>query len=88
VAARRPFVGTRVDGTPEIIRDGKNGFLVPPGDPAALARALARGLDERPVDPEDERRVLAWDARALIAAQEALYADLVGQRAPHPRSPA
>jgi glycosyltransferase involved in cell wall biosynthesis len=30
-----------VGGNPELIRDGENGFLVPYGDPAALAEKLA-----------------------------------------------
>jgi glycosyltransferase involved in cell wall biosynthesis len=39
-AAGRPVVATAVDGTPEVVVDGQTGRLVPPGDPAALARAL------------------------------------------------
>jgi glycosyltransferase involved in cell wall biosynthesis len=42
----RPVVATAVDGTPEIVRDGETGILVPPSDPEALARALARILDD------------------------------------------
>jgi glycosyltransferase involved in cell wall biosynthesis len=42
----RPVVATAVDGTPEIVRDGETGFLVPPRDPEALAGALARVLDD------------------------------------------
>jgi glycosyltransferase involved in cell wall biosynthesis len=32
-----------VDGTPEVIREGRTGRLVPPREPAALSRAL-RGM--------------------------------------------
>jgi glycosyltransferase involved in cell wall biosynthesis len=35
-------VGTRVDGITEIIKDGANGFLVPPADSESLARCLHR----------------------------------------------
>ena len=36
-----PVVATDLGGTPELIRHGTDGFLVPPDDPAALAAALA-----------------------------------------------
>ena len=41
-ACGRPLVATDVPGCREIVRPGETGFLVPPGDPAALAVALAR----------------------------------------------
>jgi len=39
-AMGRPMVATDVDGTAEVVLDGVTGLLVPPGDPAPLARAL------------------------------------------------
>jgi D-inositol-3-phosphate glycosyltransferase len=36
----RPVIASRVGGLPEIIEEGKNGLLVPPDDPDALARAV------------------------------------------------
>jgi glycosyltransferase involved in cell wall biosynthesis len=41
-AAGLPLVATDVPGCREVVRDGKNGLLVPPRDAAALAAALAR----------------------------------------------
>lgn len=35
-----PVIATRLAGAPEVIDDGVNGLLVPPGDAGALARAL------------------------------------------------
>jgi glycosyltransferase involved in cell wall biosynthesis len=37
-----PVVATRLAGAPEVIEDGVNGLLVPPGEAHALARALSR----------------------------------------------
>ncbi len=43
-----PVIATAVGGVPEVVRDGENGLLVPPGDPVALGVAIARffGDDE------------------------------------------
>src|SRR5205823_5487681 len=40
-----PVIATSIGGTPELVRQGTDGFLVPPDDPAALARALQDVLD-------------------------------------------
>lgn len=37
-----PVVASRTGGTPELVKDGVNGLLVPPGDSEELARALER----------------------------------------------
>ncbi len=42
----KPIVSTDVGGIAEWLRDGENGLLVPPGDPAALAAALRRLLGD------------------------------------------
>jgi glycosyltransferase involved in cell wall biosynthesis len=44
LAVGTPVVATAVGGVPEIVKDGENGLLVPPGSPAALAAALRRLL--------------------------------------------
>ena len=47
MAAGRPIIASAVGATPELIEDGVHGLLVPPGDDAALAAAMARLLDDR-----------------------------------------
>ncbi len=41
LAAQRPAVATRVGGTPDVVRDGVDGFLVDSADPGELADRLA-----------------------------------------------
>jgi glycosyltransferase involved in cell wall biosynthesis len=64
MAAGRPSVATAVGGTPEVMRDGETGWLVPPASPRALADALAQALDG---SGEAERRGRA--ARACVLAE-------------------
>jgi glycosyltransferase involved in cell wall biosynthesis len=45
MAAAKPVVASRVGGLNEIVVDGETGLLVPPEDPAALASAIERLLD-------------------------------------------
>lgn len=42
-------VATRVSGHPEVIEDGVNGLLVPLDDPAAMANAALRVLEDEPL---------------------------------------
>lgn len=58
----RPVAGTRVGGTPEVVRDGVTGVLVPPEDPEALAGALGALL-------ADPARRVALGERAAAAAR-------------------
>jgi glycosyltransferase involved in cell wall biosynthesis len=46
MARRRPVVATTVGGIPEVITSGVDGLLVPPEDPAALASAIERLLND------------------------------------------
>jgi glycosyltransferase involved in cell wall biosynthesis len=46
-AAARPVVGTLVGGVADVINDGHTGFLVPPGDPHAVAERVLFLLNNR-----------------------------------------
>ncbi|MFI5285927.1 MAG: glycosyltransferase family 4 protein, partial [Candidatus Dormibacteria bacterium] len=96
MAAGRPVVASSVAGIPEQVVDGVTGRLVPPGDSAALAEALAHVLGDA-----RERTAMGKAARAryeatytpqrFVDAYRRLYASLLerqrprGSRAPHGR---
>lgn len=48
MALRRPVVATSVGAIPELIEEGRTGFLVSPRDSAALAGAMERLMDTAP----------------------------------------
>jgi len=81
MATGLPVVATAVGGTRELVDDGATGTLVPPYDPAALAEALLRYLDQ----PERiaahgraarTRAIAELDVRTTVARYEALYSEL------------
>ena len=57
-----PVIATAVGGVPEVVRDGENGLLIAPGDPAALAAAISRFFGDR-----DLRERLAASAPASVS---------------------
>ena len=77
MAAGLPVVASDVGGVGELVVDGETGLLVPPGDPARLAQALARVLDDRALR---ERLGTAGRARARerfdLGALRAAHLDL------------
>lgn len=73
----RPVVTTRVGGLPEFVEEGKTGFMVPPENPEALARAVVRFFRE--ADPAAmaaaiaaRRQETSWER--MVAAIEELAA--------------
>ncbi|MGH8796772.1 MAG: glycosyltransferase, partial [Caldimonas sp.] len=50
MALRRPVISTYVAGIPELVRDGKEGWLVPAGDVEALASAMQACLAMNPAE--------------------------------------
>lgn len=62
MAHGRPVVGSTVGGIPEMVRDGCEGLLVPPGDERALASALRRLVEDA-----DLRASLGANARRRVA---------------------
>ena len=46
LAVGTPVLASRVGGVAEVVRDGENGLLFPPGDAPALAQAIRRYFDD------------------------------------------
>ena len=66
-----PILATAFAGTPEFITSGEHGLLVPPGDPASLARALQALARDAPL-----RRRIAGAARARLVRDFSVEAGL------------
>jgi glycosyltransferase involved in cell wall biosynthesis len=79
-----PVVATAVDGTREIVDDGVDGRLAPPGDVEALARRVAGLLSgEEVLNPlfKRDRLLREFDQREMVRAQERLYEELIARKA-------
>jgi glycosyltransferase involved in cell wall biosynthesis len=81
-----PVVSTPVSGVPEILTDGQTGWLVPPDDPAALAKRLeiliARGTDQTVMVAARDVVQSRFGAGRDIAMLDRLLLGAVGQAEP------
>ena len=71
----KPVIITRVGGLPEVVPDGKTGFVVDPRDPEALAAAILRFYREKREksfveNVRAEKQKYSWDR--MVEAIEAL----------------
>lgn len=83
MAAERPVISSAIGGTDELIDDGRDGLLVPPGDVKGLVSALRQLIDDASL-----RAVFAARARerverdftpaAMTQRVEATYRELCG----------
>ena len=73
----RAIVATRMGGVPEVVEDGREALLVPPGDPAALAEAIGRLLgsaqERRRLGQAAERRAATLNEVEVYGRLDAIY---------------
>jgi phosphatidyl-myo-inositol alpha-mannosyltransferase len=81
MAARTTVVASDIPGYRSVITDGSNGVLVPSGEPAVLATAIADVLADddrrRALVEEGSRTALAHDWPEVAARVRAVYAEAV-----------
>jgi glycosyltransferase involved in cell wall biosynthesis len=86
MAAGLPIVATAVDGNAEVVADGVNGFLTPPGDPGAMADALLRLLEDRALSTQmgeaGRASVREFDASKMVSDIATLYGSLLAEEQP------
>ncbi len=83
MARGRAVVASGVGGVPEVVVDGVNGLLVPPGDPEVLTQALGR-LCRAPAErellgeeaAETVRSTYTWER--VVEGFEAVYDEVLG----------
>jgi len=82
-AAGVPIVAARAGGIPEVVREGINGLLVPPGDPTSLAGAVLRVLEAPLLSARlrEGGRALAreeFSVGAMVRGNLAVYREVLG----------
>jgi glycosyltransferase involved in cell wall biosynthesis len=82
MAAGLPVVSTRVEGIPQVVRDGQDGLLVEPGNARELAQALtviARGerLTDAMGDSGRERQRTNFSDESMAAQVAAVYREVL-----------
>ncbi|HKX22099.1 MAG TPA: glycosyltransferase, partial [Rhizorhapis sp.] len=83
MAQGRLVAASSVGGHRELIQDGVTGTLFPPGDPEAMAEALAALLEDRSIWEERRRAARAFVERdrnwlSNISRYEPVYQKLLG----------
>jgi glycosyltransferase involved in cell wall biosynthesis len=80
LAAGRPVIATAVEGLVDVVDDGVNGILIPPGNEDALAEALAQLLANarlrQSMGVQARNSAIKFDAKLLVHRNQQVYAAL------------
>lgn len=87
MASGLPVIATAVGGNDELVVDGETGYLVPPGDPAAIASRLAHYLRHPDVAVRHgraarERVLREFSLETMVAGYRRLYLESVAAAEP------
>jgi glycosyltransferase involved in cell wall biosynthesis len=84
MSAGLAVVGTKVDGGPEAVIDGQNGYLVPPRDFEAIARRVVELLKDdarrESMGKRGSEMAAEWDIHKMVRDQEELYQKLLKEK--------
>jgi len=81
MACAVPVIASAAGGIPEVVEDGKTGFLAPAGDVAAMAERALRVLEDPAEHERLQRnaaaRALEFSADLVVPRYEALYQEVL-----------
>ena len=83
MAYGKPIVATRVGGIPDVLADGTEGVLVPPGDVAALAAAVGELVGDpdraRELGRAAKERVAELTPATIAKRLDLVYQEVIGR---------
>jgi len=81
MAAGLPIVASRVGGIPDLVKDGKNGLLVPPEDASALEKAISALLEDKAqrkrMGEAGKKMCRPYSTEAMVEQIDYLYIELL-----------
>jgi glycosyltransferase involved in cell wall biosynthesis len=81
MAAGLPIVASSVGGIPDLVKDGKNGLLVPPADASSLEKAICALLKDKVqrkrMGEAGKKMCRPYSAEAMVGQIDDLYTELL-----------
>jgi glycosyltransferase involved in cell wall biosynthesis len=81
LTARIPVIGSNIGGIPEWLKDGENGFLVPPGDVQQLAKKMELFVKDPGLVAKIQRQIKPWKTlKEHVDEMITLYENTIASR--------